>query len=53
MEYLIGVALAVVVCAFTTLVGFDRDRVFYSMLVTGRVNPRIEVRPYRLAAVYL
>jgi hypothetical protein len=29
MEYLIGVGLAVVVCAFTTLGGFDRDRVFY------------------------
>ena len=41
MEYLIGVALAVVVCAFTTLVGFDRDRVFYpTPLVTRRVNPR-------------
>ena len=41
MEYLIGVGLAVVVCAFTTLVGFDRDRVFYSTLVTRRVNPLI------------
>jgi hypothetical protein len=34
MEYLIGVGLAVVVCAFATLVGFDRDRVFYPALVT-------------------
>jgi len=34
MEYLIGVGLAAVVCAFATLVGFDRDRVFYPMLAT-------------------
>ena len=34
MEYLIGVGLAVVVCAFAMLVGFDRDRVFYPTLVT-------------------
>ena len=33
MEYLIGVGLAVVVCAFATLVGFDRDSVFYPTLV--------------------
>lgn len=33
MEYLIGVGLAIVVCAFATLVGFDRDRVFYPTLV--------------------
>ena len=33
MEYLIGVGLAVVVCVFATLVGFDRDRVFYPTLV--------------------
>jgi hypothetical protein len=33
MEYLIGVGLAVVVCAFATLVGFDRDRVFCPTLV--------------------
>jgi len=33
MEYLIGVGLAVVVCAVATLVGFDRDRVFYPTLV--------------------
>jgi hypothetical protein len=52
MEYLIGVGLAVVVCAFTTLVGFDRDRVFYWTLVTRRVNPRREVRRYRLDAAY-
>lgn len=29
MEYLVGVGLAVVVCAFGLLSGFDRDRVFY------------------------
>ena len=34
MEYLIGVGVAVVVCAFAMLVGFDRDRVFYPTLVT-------------------
>ena len=34
MEYLIGVALAVLVCAFAMLAGFDRQRVFYPTLVT-------------------
>jgi hypothetical protein len=34
MEYLIGVGLGAVVCAFATLVGFDRERVFYPMLAT-------------------
>jgi hypothetical protein len=29
MEYLIGIGLAIVVCAFAALAGFDRDRVFY------------------------
>ena len=29
MEYLIGAGLAVFVCAFASLVGFDRERVFY------------------------
>lgn len=29
MAYLIGIGLVVMVCAFATLVGFDRDRVFY------------------------
>ena len=33
MEYLIGVGLAVAVCAFATLTGFDRDRVFYPTVV--------------------
>lgn len=33
MEYLLGLGLAVMVCAFATLVGFDRDRVFYPTLV--------------------
>jgi hypothetical protein len=34
MEYLIGVGLAVLVCAFAMLTGFDRDRVFYPTLLT-------------------
>jgi hypothetical protein len=29
MEYLIGVGLAVAVCAFAMVAGFDRERVFY------------------------
>ena len=29
MEHVIGVVLAVVVCVFAMLTGFDRDRVFY------------------------
>ena len=29
MEYLIGVGLAVAVCAFAMVSGFDRERVFY------------------------
>ncbi|HYZ86105.1 MAG TPA: hypothetical protein VE621_16970 [Bryobacteraceae bacterium] len=33
MEYLIGVALAALVCAFAMLAGFDRDRVFYPTLL--------------------
>ena len=33
MEYLIGIGLAVVVCAFAMFVGFDRDRVFYPTMV--------------------
>src|SRR2546423_265656 len=33
MEYLIGVGLALLVCAFARLVGFDRDRVFYPTMV--------------------
>jgi hypothetical protein len=33
VEYLIGAGLAVVVCAFALLAGFDRDRVFYPMLL--------------------
>jgi len=35
MEYLIGVGLALVVCAFAMLAGFDRDRVFYPTLLTA------------------
>lgn len=33
MEYLIGVGLAVAVCAFAVLSGFDRDRAFYPTMV--------------------
>ncbi len=33
MEYLIGVGLAMLVCGFAALAGFDRDRVFYPTLV--------------------
>jgi len=32
MEYLIGVGLAVVGCAFAMLTRFDRERVFYPTL---------------------
>lgn len=34
MEYPVGVVLALVVCAFARLAEFDRDRVFYPMLLT-------------------
>jgi hypothetical protein len=34
MQYLIGVGLALLVCAFAMLAGFDRDRVFYPTLLT-------------------
>jgi len=33
MEYLIGVVLAAVMCAFALLTGFDRDRVFYPTML--------------------
>jgi hypothetical protein len=33
VEYLIGVLLAVVVCVFARLAGFDRERVFYPTLL--------------------
>jgi hypothetical protein len=33
MEYLIGVGLALLVCAFAMVAGFDRDRVFYPTVV--------------------
>src|SRR4051812_33752617 len=33
MEYLIGVGVAVGVCLFANLSGFDRDRVFYPTVV--------------------
>jgi hypothetical protein len=34
MEYLIGLSLGLMVCAFAGWAGFDRDRVFYPTLVT-------------------
>ena len=34
MEYLIGVVLTVVVCAFALVVGLDRDRAFYPTVLT-------------------
>jgi len=34
MEYLIGFGLALLVCGFAALTGFDRDRVFYPTLLT-------------------
>ena len=33
MEYLIGVVLALTVCIFAAITGFDRDRAFYSTVV--------------------
>ena len=33
MEYLIGVLLGAAVCAFGVVAGFDRERVFYPMLL--------------------
>ena len=33
MEYLVGVVLAIAVCVFAVVAGFDRDRVFYPTLV--------------------
>jgi hypothetical protein len=33
VEHLIGIVLAVLVCAFAMLAGFDRERVFYPTLV--------------------
>ena len=33
MEYLIGLGLAILVCVFANLVGFDRERVFYPTVV--------------------
>ena len=32
MAYLVGVILALVICAFATIVGFDRDRAFYPII---------------------
>lgn len=33
MEYLIGLGLALGVCAFAAALGFDRDRVFYPTMM--------------------
>ena len=33
MEYLIGVGLAIAVCVFAMVAGFDRERVFYPTMV--------------------
>lgn len=33
MEYTIGIGLALVVCVFALVAGFDRDRVFYPTMV--------------------
>ena len=33
MEYLIGVGVALLVCAFGLVAGFDRDRAFYATMV--------------------
>lgn len=33
MPYLIGIAIAIIVCLFAALTGFDRDRVFYPTVV--------------------
>ena len=33
MEYLIGVGLALLVCVFAAVAGFDRERVFYPTLL--------------------
>jgi len=53
MEYLVGIGLAALVCAFALLTGFDRDRVFYPTVavivatyyilfaVMGRSNPAL------------
>jgi hypothetical protein len=55
MEYLIGLGLALVVCAFAALAGFDRERVFYPTVlivvatyyilfaVMGRSTPALAV----------
>jgi hypothetical protein len=33
MEYIVGIALAVVICGAATFLGLDRDRVFYPFLL--------------------
>ena len=64
MEYLIGFGLALVVCVFAALVGFDRDRVFYPTLLIviatyyilfaaiGSSIPALELEPV-LACAFL
>jgi hypothetical protein len=38
MEYLIGIALALAVCLFGALAGFDRDRSFYPVMLVASVS---------------
>jgi len=35
MEYLIGVILTLAVAAFAAVIGFDRERAFYSTVLIG------------------
>jgi hypothetical protein len=34
MDYLIGIIIALIVCAFGTIAGFDKDRSFYPTILT-------------------
>lgn len=38
MEYLIGIALALAVCLFGAVAGFDRDRSFYPVVLVASVS---------------
>ena len=38
MEYLIGIALALAVCLFGAIAGFDRDRSFYPVVLVASVS---------------
>jgi len=64
MEYLIGIVVAVVVCAFALLAGFDRDRVFcptmvivvahyYILFAAVGSSTRVLVLESLIAAVFL